>query len=195
VSAAERDKWDARYGDGAYEGRSHPTALLAQWLPHLPRGRALDVACGAGRNALYLAAKGFKVTALDISGVALDRGRQAAAERGLTIEWLCTDLDEDPERVLPAGGFDLIVWARYVHRTLMPHLVARLDLGGSLVCEQHLVTDAPVAGPRNAEFRLSPGELRGSAQGLRIDYSYEGLAIDPDGRSVALTQLIGRKTA
>jgi hypothetical protein len=108
---------------------------------------------------------------------------------------LCADLDEDPERALPAGGFDLIVWARYVHRTLMPHLVARLDLGGSLVCEQHLVTDAPVAGPTSAEFRLAPGELRGSAQSLRIDYSYEGLAEDPDGRSVALTQLIGSKTA
>ncbi|HEY3515982.1 MAG TPA: methyltransferase domain-containing protein [Gammaproteobacteria bacterium] len=195
MSAAERDKWDARYRDGAYEGRLHPTALLADWLPRLPRGRALDVACGAGRNALYLAANGFSVTALDISSVALDRGRRAALDRGLAIEWLCADLDEDPERVLPAGDFDLIVWARYVHRTLMPHLVARLDLGGSLVCEQHLATDARVAGPTSAGFRLAPGELRASAQGLRIDHSYEGLAVDPDGRSVALTQLIGTKTA
>ena len=195
MSAHERDKWDARYRDGAYEGRTHPTTLLATWLPRLPRGRALDVACGTGRNALYLAAQGFRVTALDISSVALERGRRAALERGFTIEWLCADLDEDPERVLPAGGFDLIVWARYVHRTLMPHLLARLDLGGSLVCEQHLVTDAPVAGPTSAEFRLTPGELRAAAQTLHIDYSYEGLVVDPDGRSVALTQLVGSKTA
>ena len=191
MSAAERDKWDARYRDGAYEGRSHPTALLAEWLPRLPRGRALDVACGAGRNALFLAANGYEVTALDISLVGLDRGRRMAAERGLTIDWLCADLD-DPERALPANRFDLIVWARYVHPKLMPYLIARLAAGGALLCEQHLTIDAPVAGPTSAGFRLTPGELNRSAAGLRIEHSYEGLVVDPDGRSVALAQLIGR---
>jgi SAM-dependent methyltransferase len=195
VSAAEREKWDARYRDGAYEGRTHPTALLAEWLPRIPRGRALDVACGTGRNALFLAANGYEVTALDISSVALDRGRRAAADRGLTVEWLCADLDDDPDSALPSGSFDLVVWARYVHKTLMRHLVARLGLGGALVCEQHLKTDAAVAGPSSAEFRLAPGELRRSAQGLALDHSYEGLVVDPDGRTVALAQLVGRKTA
>ncbi|HEX7235493.1 MAG TPA: methyltransferase domain-containing protein [Gammaproteobacteria bacterium] len=195
MSAAERDKWDARYRDGAYEGRTHPTALLAEWLPRLPRGRALDVACGAGRNALFLAANGYDVTALDISRVGLDRGRRAAAERGLRADWLYADLDEDLESELPSGPFDLIVWVRYVHRTLMPHLIARLATGGALVCEQHLATDEPVAGPTSAQFRLAPGELRRSAQILHIEHHYEGLAVDPDGRSVALVQLIGTKTA
>jgi SAM-dependent methyltransferase len=194
VSAAERDKWDARYRDGAYEGRTHPTALLAEWLPRLRRGRALDVACGAGRNALFLAESRYEVTALDISRVGLDRGRRAAAERGLTVDWLCADLDDDLERALPAGRFDLIVWVRYVHRTLMPHLIARLAVGGLIVCEQHLATDQPVAGPTSAEFRLAPGELRRSAAGLALDHSYEGLVVDPDGRSVALAQLVGRRT-
>jgi tellurite methyltransferase len=195
VSAAERDKWDARYRDGAYESRTHPTALLAEWLPRIPRGRALDVACGAGRNALYLAANGFSVAALDISRVGLDRGRSAAAERGLDVEWLCADLDGDLATALPAGPFDLVVWVRYVHRTLMPHLIARLAAGGTLVCEQHLKTGQPVVGPTSAEFRLEPGELHRSAQTLHIQHEYEGLAVDPDGRSVALTQLIGTKTA
>ena len=191
MSAAERDKWDARYRDGAYEGRPHPTALLATWLPRLPRGRALDVACGAGRNALFLAANGYEVTALDVSVVGLARGRRAAAERGLSIDWLCADLD-DPERALPTGGFNLIVWARYVHPKLMPYLIARLATGGALLCEQHLMTDEPVAGPTSPGFRLAPGELERSSTGLRIEHSYEGLVIDPDGRSVALAQLIGR---
>jgi tellurite methyltransferase len=195
VSAAERDKWDTRYRDGAYETRTHPTALLADWLPTLPRGRALDVACGAGRNALHLAAHGFTVAAIDISGVALDRGRRAAAERGLSVDWLCVDLDDEPERVLPDGGFDLIVWVRYIHRTLMPHVIARLAAGGTLLCEQHLATTARVAGPTSPEFRLAPGELRRSAETLRIVHVHEGLTVDPDGRSVALTQLIATNTA
>lgn len=192
MSAAERDKWDARYRDGAYRDRTHPTALLGEWLPRLPRGRALDVACGAGRNALYLAANGYTVTALDISSVALEGGRRSAEERGLSVEWLCADLDDDPELALPPGPFELIVWVRYVHRSLMPHLVARLAPGGALVCEQHLSCDAPVAGPTSPAFRLAPGELRSSALGLRIEHLFEGLAADPDGRSVALAQLIGK---
>jgi SAM-dependent methyltransferase len=192
VSAAERDKWDARYRDGAYESRTHPTALLASWLPRLPRGRALDVACGAGRNALFLAANGYAVTALDISSVALDRGRRTAAERGLEIEWLQADLDELPERSLPAGPFDLIVWVRYIHRSLMPQLTARLARGGVLLCEQHLATTEPVAGPTSPAYRLEPGELRLAAPELRLEHWFEGLTEDPDGRTVALTQLIGK---
>jgi tellurite methyltransferase len=194
VSAAERDKWDARYRDGAYRDRTHPTALLAEWLPRLPRGRALDVACGAGRNALFLAQHGYAVTALDISRMGLERGRRSAAEHELDIDWLCVDLDDDLERVLPGGSFDLIVWVRYIHHTLLPHLVARLAVGGALLCEQHLSTDAPVAGP-SAQFRLTPGELERSAGHLRVLHSYEGPIVDPDGRPVALAQLIAENTA
>jgi SAM-dependent methyltransferase len=194
VTAAERDKWDARYRDGAYESRTHATALLEKWLPRLPLGAALDVACGAGRNALYLAANGYEVTALDISAVGLARGRRAAEARGLAIEWLCADLDDDPAAALPAGPFDLIVWVRYIHRTLLPHLVARLAPGGALLCEQHLTTTADVVGP-SSTFRLAPGELARAASALDVLHAYEGLLVDPDGRTVSVAQLIGTKRA
>jgi SAM-dependent methyltransferase len=191
VSAAERDKWDGRYRDGAYGERTHPTALLAEWLPKVTRGRALDIACGAGRNALYLAALGFDVTALDISAVALERARRIAAARGLVVTWTCADLD-DPA-ALPSGEFDLIVWVRYVHRTLMPHLLARLKPGGTLVCEQHLTTDLHVVGPSTPGFRLAPGELSRAAEGLRVVHEDEGPVVDPDGRTVALAQLVATR--
>jgi SAM-dependent methyltransferase len=194
VSSAERDKWDARYRDGAYENRTHPSALLAEWLPRLPRGRALDVACGAGRNALYLAANGYTVSALDISAVALERGRRSAAAAALTIDWRCADLDGDLDEALPAGPYDLIVWVRYVHGSLMTALVRRLAANGVLLAEQHLATAEDVAGPKSAAFRLAPGELARSAAGLTVLHAFEGSLVDPDGRSVALAQLIGVKT-
>jgi len=193
VSAAERDKWDARYRDGAYESRPHPCALLAEWLPRLPRGRALDIACGAGRNALHLAAHGYTVTALDISAVGLERGRRTAVARGLGVEWLCADLDDAPDSALPRGPFELIVWVRYIHPKLMPHVLARLAAGGALLCEQHLTTTAEVVGP-SAAFRLEPGELARSAHGLDVLHDYEGLLVDPDGRTVAVAQLVGAKS-
>jgi hypothetical protein len=127
--------------------------------------------------------------------VALARGRRAAAELGLAVDWLCVDLDEDLHRVLPGGGFDLIVWVRYVHRTLLPHLISRLNVGGTLLCEQHLTTAAAVAGPSNAQFRLAPGELTAAAEHLTVLHAYEGLIVDPDGRSVALAQLVGRRAS
>jgi SAM-dependent methyltransferase len=192
VTRAERDKWDDRYRSGSYEGRTHPTALLAEWAPRLPAGKALDVGCGAGRNALYLAAAGFAVDAVDISSVALERARRSADERGLAVQWLAVDLDEDADVSLPNGPYGAIVWVRYVNRQLMPSLLRRLRAGGYLLCEQHLTTTADVVGPKSPEFRLEPGELRASAVALDVLFYREGLVIDPDGRTAALAQLVAR---
>lgn len=186
----ERDKWDERYGAGAYADRPHPSALLTRWLPELPRGTALDVACGAGRNAVFLAANGYTVTAVDISAAGIERGRQRAAEERLAIDWLCADLDEPGVPALPAVRYDLIVWVRYIQRALLPQLVARLAPGGVLLCEQHLATTATVAGPGNPNFRLQRGELRAGATPLRVLHDYEGIVTDPDGRDVMLAQLV-----
>jgi tellurite methyltransferase len=195
VSRAERDKWDERYRSGAYEDRTHPTALLADWLPRLPRGRALDVACGAGRNALFLAANGYAVDGLDISPVGLDRARKDAARRKLDVNWLCVDLEEAPDTVLPPGPYDLIVWVRYVNGGLLPALAAHLARGGHLLCEQHLATSAEVVGPKSGAFRLQPEQLRRSAATLHIVHYREGLVVDPDGRTAALAQLVARTAA
>jgi tellurite methyltransferase len=192
VSRAERDKWDARYRAGAYAERAHPTALLADWLDRLPRGRALDVACGAGRNALFLAAAGYAVDAVDISPAGLERGSAAAAERGVDVTWHCADLEEHPD-ALPRGPYDLVVWVRYVNAALWPAVVSRLAPGGHVLVEQHLVTSADVVGPTSAAFRLAPGHLARAAAALATVYEREGLVVDPDGRNAALAQLIARR--
>lgn len=192
MSRAERDKWDARYRAGAYAERAHPTALLAEWLDRCPRGRALDVACGAGRNALFLAAAGYAVDAVDISPAGLERGSATTPKRGVEVSWHCVDLEERPD-ALPRGPYDLAVWVRYVNAALWPAVVSRLAPGGHVLVEQHLVTDVEVVGPTNAAFRLAPGELARAAAGLATLYGHEGLIVDPDGRTAAVAQLIARR--
>src|SRR5690606_34658504 len=138
MSESGRDRWDRRYAEGAYAERTHPTALLAEWERDLPRGAALDVACGAGRNALFLAATGRTVDAVDVSSVALERARRSAAERGVAVRFLEADLGPDPDAALPAGPYDLIVLVRYVHRGIFGPVWRRLSPGGALLCEEHV---------------------------------------------------------
>lgn len=196
MTRSDREKWDARYREGSYSTRTHPSTLLTEWLPRLPRGRALDVACGAGRNALALAAAGYRVDAIDISPVALARARATALSRGLDIRWLEADLDSpDWNAPLAAMRYDLIVWVRYVNTALMPALIEHMADGAWLVCEQHLSTSLGVAGPSNPAFRLPANALLKSAAGLRVPFYREGPLEDPDGRVVALARLIACKPA
>jgi len=191
VSHADRLKWDERYRAGSYAARPHPTQLLADRLADLPRGRALDVACGAGRNALFLAEAGYEVDAVDVSPIGLERGARSAAERGLAINWFEADLESTPAAtVLADSDYDLIVMVRYVNMPLIAALAERLGDGGGLVCEQHLKTSRDVVGPRNPAYRLAPNELLSAVGDLRVLFYREGIVADPDGREAALAQLI-----
>jgi tellurite methyltransferase len=206
MSEQDRTKWNARYRDGAYESRVHASAIVERWAPDAlesaaragrgnsgaTRARALDVACGAGRNALALARIGFAVDALDVAEEALQRARATAVARGLTVDWRRVDLDDG----LPAEftGYDLIVVIRYLNRALLPLLADRLCPGGLLVCEIHMATELDVIGPTSPQFRLDPGELTGLVPGLAMVEQAEGVFDDPDGRAVALARLVGRRT-
>ena len=189
MSTADRDRWNARYADGAYESRRHPSPFLEQNAQALPEnGRALDLACGAGRNAIYLANRGFAVDAVDISRVALERGRADAGE--LPIRWIECDLDDGFEASV---DYDLIVNIRYVNLPLVSTLVKSLRPGGVLVIEQHLATAADVIGPKNPAFRVETGELSRVASGMVVEQIHEKEFDDPDGRRAALARLVARK--
>ncbi len=201
MSNADREKWDQRYREGAYVDRPHASALLADWLDVLPRGRALDVACGAGRNAVALAAAGYQVDAVDISPVGLSRGRAVAEARNLTdIQWMEADL-ESPHWLDSLEGrppYQVIVWVRYVNPHLMPQLKPLLAEDGVLLVEQHLSTEGiaragEIAGPSGARFRLPSQELLHSADGLQVVHYHEGLIRDPDQRTAALARLVARR--
>lgn len=195
VSAEDRAKWDARYAEGAYDERPHPSAFLRDCLEGgaLPApGRALDLACGAGRNAIYLAQNGWTVDAVDISPVALERARQRSGEGAqLAIHYLEQDLDAG---FAGTGQYDLIVNIRYVNLSLLHTLMGRLRPGGALLVEQHLTlaegSGPTVVGPRNPAFRVAPDSMRQLAHGLLVRRSDEGLVREPDGTTAALARLL-----
>ena len=201
MSQADRDKWDTRYLGGAYEARVNPSALLADWVGRLEVAgaapRAIDIACGAGRNALFLARRGWHVDAVDISPVALGRLRAAANAASLPVT--CAETDLEPASSALDGiddrRYDLALLIRYADTALVEALPRVIAPGGYLIAEMHLQTDAAVAGPRSPRFRVAPGELRRAATAFEQIYYNEGLLADPDGRTVALAQLVGRRRA
>ncbi len=195
MSKQDREKWQARYSEGAYTSRPHPSAWLTLCLPKIvnpPSLKALDLACGAGRNALYLASRGYQVAAMDIAAEALRRGRESAGPKD-TICWIEHDLDEGLATSL--DGFGLIIMIRYLDLALLRTAVTRLLPGGYLLAEVHLQTDENVAGPSGSAFRAGQGELAAAADGLQIIDCTEGLVEDPDGSTVALARLLARKKA
>jgi SAM-dependent methyltransferase len=105
-AAGQAAEWDARYGehDGAmWSGR--PNGRLVAEVSDLTPGRALDVGCGEGADAIWLARRGWTVTAIDVSEVAVARARAAAERAGVEVEWIGGDALGTP---LPAGSFDLV---------------------------------------------------------------------------------------
>jgi SAM-dependent methyltransferase len=199
LSRTDRDKWNRKYREGAYADRLNPSAFLVECLPTLEiesdRPRGVDIACGIGRNALYLARLGWEVDAIDVSNVALRKLAAAAAEDSLVINCVATDLEADPAAVARVAGerpYDLALVIRYANLPLIRRLPEALGPGGYLIVEKHLVTDADVVGPRDPRFRAKPGELREAAAGFEIVEYRERVMEDPDGRRVALAQLLGR---
>lgn len=178
MSEDERERWDRRYAEGDYAPRDEPTPFVLEWLPHIPGGRALDVATGTGRNALHLAAAGFDVDAVDISAVAVDRGREQARRRGLEVNWVVTDLDHEP---LPRDDYDLITVVRYRNPELWPRLQDALAPDGWILIEHHLRTPLDVGGPGDATFRLEPGELLAAFGDLRVLHYSEQVEPSDDG--------------
>jgi SAM-dependent methyltransferase len=192
VTHSERERWDKRYAAGAYATRHHPTQLVVDWLHIAPPGRALDVACGAGRNAVYLAKQGFQTDAVDISSVALERARNTATQAALDIHWIQADLAADP--LAGYSQYAAIIHVRYVNMALYRRYLDILAPGGILISEQHLqCADSSVIGPKNPSFRVTSDVLQESVGALEIIFYQEGIVEDPDGRHSALAQIVARK--
>ena len=171
MSTADRDKWDARYRTQGPES-SDPSPFLTA-LDLRESGRALDVAGGAGRNAVWLARRGLQVTLVDISREGLALARAAAGD--LPLELVCADLEQEP---LPAGPFDLIISFNVLRRALFAAFPDSLAPGGQLVYLQPTRSNLQRHPRPPAPFLLEDGELPGLVQGLEIVSYQEGWFTD-----------------
>jgi dihydroneopterin aldolase len=155
-----------------------PARFLIEQLSRLPKGLALDVAAGSGRNALYLASHGFTVDAIDRDERALAQLSETARPRSLSNVTVRTlDLEADPEHppAFPKDRYDVILVFFYLHRPLFPALLDALKLGGMLVYETFLIDNhVRRQHPRRKEFCLAHNELLHLTPGLRILHYDEG---------------------
>lgn len=186
---AERLKWEARYQSGEYSHDGPPSRLLRRWLPQLRRGRALDVATGLGRNALFLARAGFRVDAIDISPTGLREAARRARRARLRVRWIEADLDTYQ---FGKDQYDVVVNAFILKRRLFPALRSAVRPGGVMIVETHLVEPQPDGGPTSRTHRLRHGELGRRFRDWDVLEVEEGLFTE-GGRSWLLGRIVARR--
>jgi len=144
-----------------------PNPFLAQVLGRLPRGRAADLAAGAGRDAVFLALNGFEVEAWDVDPSALTRALALARRNGVTLTPQTCDLEREPTRI-PVARYQVVQCFRFLHRPLFPHIERALAPGGHLVYETYRVGQERFGRPRRPRFLLESGELERAFPSLEI---------------------------
>jgi tellurite methyltransferase len=176
-------EWDAKHRAAKGEV-PEPASLVVELLPVLPRGAALDIACGRGRHALLLASRGWQVTAIDGSSAALQQLAESARKQGIAVQ-------QDPQSPPQASGvtclradleqaqlaresFDVILCVNYLERRLFEQFVQALRPGGMLLMETFTIAQPELsAGPHNPAYLLRRGELRMAFPTLRTLFSRE----------------------
>lgn len=188
----DRERWNAKWRERAGELETQAVVLSdhAQLLPS--RGKALDIAGGAGRNAIWLARRGLEVTLVDVSDVALAKAERRATATGLAgrMRFLRADLDGE----LPlAPLFDLVLVFHYLNRARRDDFAGLLVDGGVLVAAQPTVTNLERHASPRREFLVEPGELESWARELGMEILATHKGWTDEGRHEAL--VIARRVA
>ena len=178
MAETDKKKWDDRYSQDI--GNLTPSSLLRKHIHQATVRRALDIACGNGKNSIFLAEQGFAVDAVDISSVAIENLR----EKALGINAQCKDLDEYH---IEKASYDLILNANFLDRRLFPYIISGLQTGGLLVFESF-------AGTKTSKYCLGPNELLQAFSSLHIIY-YAESEIPGSGKFEKSVGLIAIKAA
>ena len=173
------EQWDARYRDAPELWTKEPNAQLVALASELEPGRALDIGAGDGRNAIWLATRGWAVTAIDLSTVALQRAQARAAERGAKLECVVADWREHP---LGEAAYELVV-VSYMHpqpserAALFERAARALVPGGHLFTVGVVLADHGRRGPPDSERLYTVQRVREALRGLHVlrcdEHTYE----------------------
>lgn len=190
-------EWDRRYDTADYVWHTEPNQFLPGLIADAPVGRALDLACGEGRNAVWLARQGWSVTAVDFSAVGIEKGRRLATESGVAVEWVVADVTTWPGR---AGSYDLVI-IFYVQlpapqrAAMLATAAGAVAAGGRFVMVAHDLTNLTegVGGPQDPTVLPTPELIRtdllaSGSPGLVIDWAetIERVAETADGTRAAI---------
>jgi SAM-dependent methyltransferase len=163
--------WDERYRERPLVWTAGPNLFVERELADLPPGRALDLAAGEGRNAIWLAGRGWEVEAVEFSPVAMEKGRQLAEAAGVAVSWTLADLLAAP----PLAPADLVVVA-YLHlaapqlRDALRHAATAVAPGGQLFLIGHALRnlDEGTGGPQYPEVLWTESALRDALDGTGL---------------------------
>jgi SAM-dependent methyltransferase len=176
-----RERWSERHRADA--APTPPSAFVARAVdllavpPALAARRALDVACGRGRHALWLAARGYVVDAVDYALPALTALQRTSRDRRLDVRCVAADVGQWP---FPTARYDLVVVVSFLDRTLWPVLRAAVAPGGALLVETFVADPSVATPPMNPAYLLAPGELDDVCAGWEIVARHAGIGSHRD---------------
>lgn len=188
---SNQKRWDERFKEKDFTFGKEPNPFLKKYIRLLPKGKALDLASGEGRNAVFLAQKGFEVDAVDLSRVGLKKTKALAKEKGVKIHTLYADLKTYR---IEKEKYDLIANFYFLMRSLVPKIKRGLKPGGRVIFETYILEQREIGGqgPKQARYFLKPNELLWLFKDFRILFYREGI-FKEGGRKKAVASLIAEK--
>ncbi len=187
MAAEDRERWNSKYEQGDHSS-FEPSQQLTQLDALLPTvGRALDVASGAGRNAIWLAKRGLDVTAADVSDVALGITESRAKQTGVTLDTRQVDLEAEQ---VPCGTWQLVLCVHFLSRPLFAQLPAVLAPGGTFVCIHPTRSNLERNAKPSERFLLEDGELPNLVSELDVVHYSEGWSSENRHEAVIVARAV-----
>lgn len=188
---SDQTRWDERFREEEYAFGKRANPFLKRHIVTLRKGKALDLAAGEGRNAVFLARHGFDVDAIDISEVGLRKAQRLAKEMGVKVHTLLADLDTYQ---IQKEQYDLITNFYFLNRNLVPKIKRGLKKGGMVIFETYLLEHRKLrtGGPKDPRYFLRPNELLQLFKEFRILFYREGI-FKEGGKRKAIASLIAQK--